>query len=381
LKTRILFVSTILLAVIIFSAILPGCQPATAPAAPSTPATPSTPAPETRTITDMFGRSVTIPATIKMVLGCTPMDTTMVFMIAPDKIGGLTIPFNSNPLAPGADTSENVARALVNDKYKDIPVIGGWFAMYTTNYETFIAMQPDLVFECQQQFIEERQEKMGSIPVVGIDIWDSTLDDYIPCIDFAADVIGAQDQAEKLVKYFQDARQYAEGIASQIPESERVKVYYAEGKDGLSTDPRNSSHTELVDSFGGINVAEVPLKPGYGMAEVSLETIMTWDPDIIIIGRGAQASLFNYITTDPIWGELRAVKEKRVYIRPENPISWFDGPPCTNQIVGIYWTIQKMYPEQTKGLDIRAKIREFYSEFYEYELSEQEITQLLTYPY
>lgn len=367
------FVIPIILALLV--TVIAGCQQANAPTSPSTSAA------TTRTITDMFGRNVTIPATVNRIMGCTPMETSMLFMIAPDKLIGLTFPFNSNPLAPGLASGENQAKALVNEKYRNLPVVGGWYAMYTANYETFISMKPDLVFEGQEQFIQERQDKLGSIPVVGLDTWDSTLDDYIDFTRFAGDVISAQDQAEKLIEYFRDALEYANSIVSQIPESQRVKVYYAEGKDGLSTDPTGSSHTELVDCCGGINVANVALKPGYGMAEVSLETIMTWDPDVIIIGRGAQASLFNTITTDPIWKQLRAVQNKKVYTRPDNPLSWFDGPPCTNQIIGIYWTIQKLYPEQTKGLDIRAKVKEFYSSFYQYELSDEQITMLLANPY
>lgn len=373
-KTRILSISIILLTVILFSAILTGCQPTTAPAAPTTPSAPST---ETRTITDMFGRTVTIPAKINMVLGCSPMDTTIVFMIAPDKLGGLTIPFNVNPMAIDKTTGD---KPFVNDKYKEIPVVGGWFAMYTTNYETFIAMEPDLIFESQKQFIDERQSKMGSIPVVGIDIWDSTLDDYIPCINFAADVIGAEEQAAKLIDYFEEALSYVDSVTSKLTDSQRIKVYYAEGKDGLSTDPKDSAHTELVDLCKAENVANVVLKPGYGMAEVSIETILAWNPDVIIIGRGTQQSLYELITTDPKWAQVKAVKDKRVYVRPVNPLSWFDGPPCTNQIVGIYWTLKTLYPELTQDLDIKEKVREFYTDFYGYALSEDEINSLLLNP-
>jgi iron complex transport system substrate-binding protein len=365
LKTRFLSILIILATVILTTTVITGCQQANI--TPDTPESPSTPAAETRTITDMFGRTVTIPAKINTVLGCTPMETAILLMTAPEKLMGLTFAFAGDP-------------PLVSNMLKDKPVVGGWYAMFTTNYETFIAMDPDIIFESQKQFIEERQTKLGSIPVVGIDIWDSTLDDFIPCTRFAAEIIGSQNSSEKLIKYFEDATQYANSIVAQVPESERVKVYYAEGKDGLSTDPKNSSHTELVDCFGGINVADVALKPGYGMAEVSIETIMTWDPDVIIIGRGTQASLYDLITTDPKWAQLTAVKNKRVYTRPDNPLSWFDGPPSTNQIIGIYWTIQKLYPEQTKGLDIRAKIREFYSDFYQYELTDDEITFLLANP-
>jgi iron complex transport system substrate-binding protein len=366
LKTRFLTISIMLAVIIISTAIISGCQPENIPAdTQNTPTESSTPSVETRTITDMFGRTVTIPVKVNTALTCTPMEMAILTLTAPEQLMGLTFGLAGDP-------------PLASKTLREKPVVGGWFAMFTTNYETFISMDPDIVFESQEQFIEERQQKLGSIPVVGIDIWDSAnLEDFIPNIKFAAEIMGSQESSNKLIKYFNEATEYANSIAAQVPEAERVKVYYAEGKDGLSTDPMNSSHTELVDHFGGINVAEVPIKPGYGMAEVSIETIMTWDPDIIIIGRGTQEALYEMITTDTQWAEITAVKSNRVYTRPENPLSWFDGPPSVNQIVGIYWTIQKMYPELTKDLDIEAKVKEFYADFYQYELTDKEVNFLL----
>ncbi len=86
------------------------------------------------------------------------------------------------------------------------------------------------------------------------------------------------------------------------------------------------------------------------------------------------------ITTDSKWAELKAVKDGKVYIRPSDPYSWFDGPPGANQIIGLYWTVKKLYPEQTADLDLNAKIKEFYSKFYHYDLTDDEVAQLLANP-
>ena len=50
---------------------------------------------------------------------------------------------------------------------------------------------------------------------------------------------------------------------SSIPDSEKVRVYYAEGPKGLQTDPTGSSHSELIELAGGINVADCALT-GHG---------------------------------------------------------------------------------------------------------------------
>jgi iron complex transport system substrate-binding protein len=223
------------------------------------------------------------------------------------------------------------------------------------------------------------QTKFGNIPVVGI-LTGGSLTELEDTIRFLADLLDVEGSGDDLIAYYKEAMQYVAGIAAQIPEENKVRIYYAEGKDGLSTDPTGSRHTELVDLCGGSNIADVALKPGAGQAEVSLEQVLQWNPDMIIIGRGAQASVYKLITTDSKWAELKAVKDGKVYIRPSDPFSWFDGPPGANQIIGLYWTVKKLYPEQPADLDLNAKIKEFYSNFLHYDITDAEIADLLAVP-
>ena len=317
----------------------------------------------TRVITDMYGRQVTIPTTINKVLCTGPIEMEMVYLLAPDKLGGLAFTFNGNP-------------PLVQDKYAKLPVVGGWFGTTTGNYETFIAAKPDIILEGTQTTIEERQQKFGNIPVVGVNLKDYVTG-YEDEINFLGELLNVQSQADSLIAYYKDALSYVNGIVSAIPDNQKVKIYYAEGKDGLSTDPTGSMHTRLLQVCGGVNVAQVQLVQGMGQAAASMEQIMLWDPDMIIIGRSTQATLYNSIMSDAQWGQLRAVKDKNVFVRPQNPYSWFDGPPGVCQIVGLYWMVNTLYPQQTKDLNLNAKVKEFYSKFMHYELTDQQVTQLI----
>jgi iron complex transport system substrate-binding protein len=323
----------------------------------------------TRSLTDMLGRTLEVPKNIQRVLGTSPHEPIITYMLAPDKLTGLTSAMTGN---------------FIPEKYKTLPVVGGWYSTQIGNYETFISMEPDIILKGQVEAeegnsIDEMQTKFGSIPVVGI-LTGGSLTELEATIRFLSDLLDVKDSGDALIAYYKEAMHYVTGIAAQIPEENRVRVYYAEGKDGLSTDPTGSRHTELVDLCGGLNIADVTLKPGAGQAEVSLEQVLQWNPDMIIIGRGAQASVYNLITTDSKWAELKAVKDGKVYIRPSDPYSWFDGPPGANQIIGLYWTVKKLYPEQTADLDLDAKIKEFYSQFYHYDLTNDEVAQLLANP-
>ena len=333
-----------------------------------------TPAATTKTITDMFGRQVIVPTTINRVLTDGPIEMELVYLIAPDKLAGLSFTFNGQP-------------PLVPAKYSGLPVVGGWFGTQTGNYETFIAAKPDIILEGTQASIQERQDKFGSIPVVGVSAGtqstnyaDDSLTDYENEIRFLGDLLGAKASAESLITYYKDAMSYVNNIVSGISDDKKIKVYYAEGNDGFSTDPVGSMHTRLLEFCGGKNVANVTLKPGYGMASTSMEQILLWNPDMIIIGRGSQATLYNTVMTNTTWSQLGAVKNKQVFLRPDNPLSWFDGPPGPSQIVGMYWMVNKLYPDKTKGLDVKAKVKEFYTKFYHYNLTDDEVAKLLANP-
>jgi iron complex transport system substrate-binding protein len=318
----------------------------------------------------MYGHEITVPSVINRVLTSGPVEMELLYMLAPEKMAGLSMAYNGDV-------------PLVSEEYLDLPVMGGWFGTQTGNYEEFIAAEPDIIlydsYSCANVAYDEMQTKFGDIPVVGVSCGELMFD-YEDAIRFMGDLLGVQDRAEALIDYYEDAMLYVYGVVSDIPESERVTVYYAEGKDGLSTDAAGSMHTILMTFCGGINIADVPLAIGVGMSAVSMEQIMLWDPDMIIIGRGSQANLYNTVMTAETWADLRAVQDGKVFVRPDNPFSWFDGPigPC--QIVGMYWMISTLYPEQTADLDVSAKVKEFYAEYMHYELTDAQVAALLANP-
>lgn len=323
---------------------------------------------KTRVIVDMFGRKITVPDPINRVLCTGPVETELVYLIAPDKLAGLSFQFDGNP-------------PLVPDQYSSLPIVGGWYGAQVGNYETFMSYHPDIVLEGKLENLPERQQKLTPIQVVGDDTGSDLLLHFQDCINFVGNILDSRDQAAKLNAYYAAAMQYVTGVVSQITADQKVRVYYAEGLDGLNTDPVGSFHNNLIEFCGGTSVAEnIPMLPGYGMSQVSLENVLLWNPDIIILGRATPDGLYQKIMQDPNWNQLKAVKNKQVFVRPDNPYSVFDGPPGPCQILGMYWMVHTLYPERTQDLDLNAKFKEFYSQFFHYDLSDDEVAYLLANP-
>ena len=320
---------------------------------------------ETRTITDMAGRTVVVPSEIRSVLCTSPPSTNLVYMVAPDRLAGWSF-------TPEEDYTPA--------KYAALPVVGGWFGKEAGNYENFISMKPDIVIEgyttdggAAGATVAERQDKMGSIPVVAVEDTTNSIG-YSAPIRFMGDLLGEEEQAEAMISFYEGALATVTGRVASIPDDERVGVYYAEGPKGLSTDPTGSQHSELIELCGGKNIADCALTPGMGMTEVSMEQIIRWDPDVILAG---EPEFYAAVWTDPLWQDITAVKDGRVYLIPRTAFCWFDRPPGINRIIGIPWTANVLYPDLFSDMDLEDLIREYHEIFIHVSLTDDQIQGIL----
>jgi iron complex transport system substrate-binding protein len=312
-------------------------------------------------ITDMSGRSVAVPAQVNRVVSITFSVTVPTYMLAPDKL----IAWNSNLTAE--------QKHYIPAKYRDLPVVGG--GKEDANYETFLTLYPDVVLAghaVSDGSLNGIQQKFGKIPVVDVE-GDNNITNIVPSIKFLGDLLGEQGNANKLIDFYNNQSKQVNSTVAQIPEGEKKKVYYARDPTGLQTGPSGSSHTQLIEMCGGVNVAEVPLTKG--SAQVSIEQILQWNPDVII---AKDPQFYQKVYTDPVWQNLNAVKNRQVYLVPNYPFNWFEGPPGANSIIGIPWTAKVLYPDRFKDMDIKNLTKEFYSNFYHYNLTDQEVSDLLT---
>jgi iron complex transport system substrate-binding protein len=322
-----------------------------------------------RVITDALGREVTLPTEVTSVLSTAPPTTMTIYLIAPE----LLIGWNSDPTAVGG--------IFIPDQYHKLPVVGGWFGKSDGNYESFIQLSPDVIFEGRTikgdptdlDAVSDRQKHFGSIPLLAVQD-TANISGFTKPISFIGTVLNKKERADELIVYYQEALKTVKETVSQIPEDQKVTVYYAEGPDGLATDPSGSQHSMLIDYCGGKNVAETTITPGIGMTPVSFEQVMSWNPEVII---ASDPSFASSVLDDPLWKDIPAVKSGRVYGVPLAPFSWFDRPPGTNQIPGLYWMLHSLYPEKYSQDALKEKISQFYSSFYGIELSSPDLEALL----
>ena len=322
-----------------------------------------------KNVTDMIGRDMEIPASVGNVVATSPPMTTVLYMIAPDKLKAVNFQWTEDELE------------YVPGQYQNYPIVGGWYGTQDGSYEEFIASEPDIVIESIDEggdgdlsTVQERQEKFGTIPVIAVK--DTTNVEKVgESITFMGEIVGAEDKAKDLNDFNDKYLDIVHDRSSKLSDSDKKTVYYAQGDDGLQTTPSHSTHGQLIDLIGGVNVAD-SLAQGNTTSgvQVSIEQVLSWNPDIIITN---DKEFYDSIYSNPNWAKLDAVKNKEVYVCPQSPFKWFDRPVGANMIIGVPWTAKVIYPDDYKDINMVEATKEFYSNFYHFDLSDDQAKQIL----
>lgn len=322
-----------------------------------------------KSIIDMAGRQVEIPTEIHKVFAPSQIGIVMLYTINPDKLAGWNFALKDGE------------KKYINEKYYNLPVLGSWSGKNGTgNIEEIIKAAPDVIISVgtiddSQKALSDKIQKQTGIPVVMV---DAPLDKQDEAYTYIGELLGEQERCQVLADYCKKTITKVKSEVDKIPANEKVKVYYAEGDKGLQTDPSGSMHTEVLDFIGGINVADVKGGSGYGRAEVSLEQVLSWNPDVIITGfdKEQNGGFFGQIYNDTNWSTIQAVKDKKVYQIPCYPYDWFDRPPSVARILGIEWLGNLLYPNYIE-VDMSQEVKTFYKTFYNKDLTDADVLELL----
>ena len=323
---------------------------------------------ETREITDMAGRKVTVPAAedIESVFSTGPVAAIFMYMVAPDKLLGWNYELN------------DVEKSIILEKYHNLPNFGMGDAI---NYEAVIAANPTIALNCGKindamvSDCDALSKSLG-IPVIAV---DNELNNSAEAFRFMGELLGVEDHAEELAEYSEKIFTDIASLAD-IPEDEKVSVYFGNGEDSLETAPRGSQHAQILDAVNVTNVADLELGDG-SRVQISAEQLLAWNPAVIVVNGEPKAdksgnSAAEDILSNPDYASLKAVQDNKVYGTPNAPFSWVDRPAGPNRLIGMRWLSAVVYPEYIK-CDVNEEIREFFNLFYHVDLSDEQLENVL----
>lgn len=318
-----------------------------------------------RIFVDSAGRRVTVPNRIDRVYAAGPPASIILYTLAPEKLIGW-----NRRLRPAE-------KAFMPEQYEQLPVLGRLTGRgNTANVEVVLKAQPDIILDYGSvgktyRSLADRVQAQTGIPYLLI---DGSFTNTARTYRLLGDLLGKKERAELLAAYTENTLADLSALLKRIPRDRRPRVYYGRRPDGLETGLGGSINVEILELVGAVNVAAAGGGRG-GLASVSMEQILKWDPETILT---LEKRFFDSVFTDPLWQNVDAVRQRRVYLAPNLPFGWFDRPPSVNRLIGVKWLVSVLYPEYTNS-DLRQATREFYRLFYHLELDDSRLDQLLQY--
>jgi len=319
---------------------------------------------DAREVTDMMGRRVTVPDSIKKVYVPSPYGSYLMYSIDPAMLIGLNL-------------SHNEDKRYLPKEARNLPVIGGLSGQgQQSNLELVLKAKPDLaiMWSARKSAVQGRADealKQLNLPLVYAVA--ESLNDYPDVYLFLGKLLNREERSKKLSAYCQKTLSDAKAVVSRVPKEKRPTVYYAEGVDGLSTECNDSIHVELLAIAGDTDVHRCHTASHQGMEKISLEKVMLYNPDVIV---AQEKVFFDKVYDDPAWRNVKAVKNKKVYLIPRTPFNWFDRPPSFMRFLGLKWLMNLLYPNEYR-IDIVKEARDFYSRFLGVEVSDKEMKQII----
>jgi iron complex transport system substrate-binding protein len=304
----------------------------------------------TRTVVDMSGKTVTIPARIHRVAVGGALNQMVLMLGSPEKIVATATVVHANPMF-----------VKIYPKIKKVPAP---FVITEVNVEELLATRPDVVFGGNEKLRE------WGLPVVEVSLRDP--EEIKQAVRLVGKVLGTKEEktAARFCKYYDENMKRVIVRTKAIPANKRLKVYYA-GNKLLTTDGKDSITTSWIEMAGGINVAAQSGLAGVGRA-VSPENIVGWNPDVIVV---SAPSAKTQILKSEQWRRINAVMKDRVYINPKGVYLW--SVRSGEEALQTLWMAKVLYPRLFQDLDMVREVKKFYRDFYRYSLSDAESGKIL----
>lgn len=326
-----------------------------------------------RTVTDMVGRTVSLPDTVdKVMVLYGPGYEKMVILDAEDKIA----------VAADWHKTHSAWAHVIYKRLDSLPVMSN---PGSPNVEEIMKKDPDVVFYFGNDKFTQQMTDLG-IPVICSTGGAQDLLSLKDQIRMYGSVLGEKETklAEEYCTYFDEKLNNVLAKTSSIANSAKPKVY-VNNRIPLRAFGGSTLVGDSVEKAGGIYVA----KDLNATTEINLEQLLTWNPDIIIVGHEndlpdpsskdtvdyptAQEVKEDYLT-NPDYQGINAVKNKQVYIDPMGTFFWDAGQ---QGILQLEWMAQLFHPELFPDLDMKKELKEFYLKFFRYDLSDQQSEQIL----
>lgn len=327
---------------------------------------------QTRVVTDMRGRSVTIPRDVETLIAVDAGALRLVsYVDATDKIIAV------EDAGHGREKSDYpffylATYRIAHPELRDLPSIGG-----ADNHEGIIAANPDLVISSAVDVakLDQLQNILG-IPVFGVDVdvefYD--IDRFYDQLQRLGVVLGKESRASDLIDGIKASLADLQGRAAMVTNAKKAyaggMMYYGEADlfrttgDFLPFDLTSSQNVMPTNPTGNMQ----PYMTG-------LEDLIAAEPSYIFLDAANLAlSEKGYNENKRVLDELvPAFRNKDVY---STFVYKYYGTNWENQLINVHYVGKVLYPELFSDISIEAKAQEIWKLFFNVDLDYENVCTL-----
>lgn len=318
-------------------------------------------------VTDLLGRSVTVPKEIDRVV-CIGAGALRLYTYVGDmsKLSGVE-DVDRDGTGIGGTLSIRPYKMVNKNLFNSLPSCGMGGPTGAADAEKILSCAPDIVFSLytsDKAAMDTLQKQIG-IPVVVFSYGTTEAFDnaVIESLRLIGKIMGREERANDLIEYIGGIVDELSALTKDVPESEKPSVYLGcQSNYGTHGIESSSADYSIFEASNIKNVLDINGYKGY-QRQVDLEALLTMNPDKIILDAGGLSILqaqYADETKAAVFNKLKAFKEGEVYLQmPYN--AYFTNLEIA--YCDAYFDAWVSYPDIMSDFDYVEKSREIIVKF------------------
>ncbi|MBQ6453799.1 MAG: ABC transporter substrate-binding protein [Coriobacteriales bacterium] len=314
---------------------------------------PADPAPTEITVTDAYGRSVTVPAKVERVATVGSGVRFVVYAAGQEGIDKLVA-------VTDADQKAMAVRpytAMYNSQLAALPSTsnGNHLVETTVDTEAMLALQPDVIISSRSAEECDQLQAAINIPVIGIKYQAQIFsDDVYTSILVVGQVLGTSEHAQACVDAL---KAWQTDLSARVAGKQSPTVYVGaisyKGSKGVTGTMGNSP---VLKALGVTNVSDAAGQNG--SFDTTLEQVGQWNADYMFLdANNATLVAKDYADNTAFFNQLKAVQDGNVYFVP--PLN-NNGTSIELGVCSCYAVGKVLYPDAFADVDLDKQFDEIF---------------------
>ena len=337
---------------------------------------------QAKTVVDLMGREINVPEEVQKIAAIAGPTYEMVFMLGSgDQIA----------MVKSGHTDSYPLANLTNPRLETLAGLAA-NPSSSVNIEDYLKHDIDLVVYYDNEIELKKFDAVDMAAIVvskntgliaSLDEAKSlTIDEFIEKLTQPLDILSTALNTEEARSEYETWRDYCDEKlrmvyerTKDIPMEERQTVYW-----GNTWGEEIRSTYALKNRWYEVNLAGGQLigpEENSNFPEVTAEQLYSWDPDIILVdNHGGLPGLVmqSMYRENSKWSTLSAVQNQQLHRIPAG-VFFLDKGSTTTLLV--LWMATILQPELFSDIDMVEEVKYYYSEFYEYDLTDEEAQNVI----